>query len=254
MESMDFYYDGEYSVDHGIYLIKIDNDFIRDPFLGERNIITEKVIGNDIPYLLNVDTSPLEIKLVLSPLEGFWTYEKRREIARWLDKNDFREFYSCDKVDKRYYLLYKGGIDLKTNGVQQGYIEVEFQNISPYAYSPVYVEEHDFSEIVSPTAFEFDNQGDAILRPEIEIKKIGLGDVTITNTTNGNKVFGFTNLADQEIVYCDNENRQIITNLQDMYRYDSMIGDYLELVRGRNTLIVEGACQITIRYQFVIKG
>lgn len=255
MINLDFYFDGEYSVDHGIYLVKMDTGFITDPFLGEREILQEIIPGRDVPYFYGVNTQPLQVKLTLSPLDGLWTLEKRREIARWLDKKQYKEFYSTDDVDRRYYLLYTDGIDLHTNGCFQGYIECTFQNISPYTYSPVYVSEYDLSDIVSPTIITFDNQGDDILRPELEItKKVNGGDLSIKNLTNGGQVFLMQNLARDEIVYFDNEHRIIKSDDLIVPAYNRFNNNYLELVRGINQLQVSNACTLTFRYQYTLKG
>lgn len=254
MDNLDFYFDGEYSIDHGIYLIKMESGFITDSFLGEREILQETIPGRDIPYFYGVSTSPLEVKLTLSPLEDLWTLEKRREIARWLDKKQYKEFYSTDNVDKRYYLLYTGGISLNTNGCMQGYIECTFRNISPYTYSPIYTSEYDLSTIISPTTIVFNNQGDDILKPELEIKKYGGGDLSITNLTNSGKVFLIEDMANEESIYIDNEHRYLKSDDLIVSPYSRFNNNYLELVRGNNQLEISSACKLTFRYQYTLKG
>lgn len=254
MNSTDFYYNGEYSVDKGIYLVKLDSGFITDPFLPESETISDRVPGNDTPYYYETRKRQLRVPLIFSCLEGYWTLEKRREIARWLDTKNYEEFYSADDVDKRYYLKYDGGIDLQTNGNQQGYIEVNFINIDESAYSPIYVDNYDLSTITEPTTIEFNNDGDDDLLPELQILKYGAGDFKITNLTNGGKVFLFSGLNDQETVYIDNKLRHIETDIPDFSRFDSFNGNYLDLVYGVNTLQIEGAAKLTFRYQYKIKG
>lgn len=253
MDSTDFYYDGKYSVDYGIYLVKIEQKMIQEPFLANREIISDIIPGRDIPYFYGVQTKPLKLNLTFSTLDNQWTFEKRREIAKWFDKKDFKEFYSVDNIDKRYYLLYQGGIDLYTNGLQQGYIECEFLNISPYSYSPVYQINYDLSTIITPFIITFNNQGDDILYPEIEIEKYGDGNLSIKNLSNGGKVFEFLNLLNSEIIYVDNKNRDIISSSLNS-RFDDFNGNFLELVVGINQLEVTGACKLNFRYQFVFKG
>ena len=253
MIGTDFSYDGEYSVNHGIYLVKIDNSLIQNPFLPEREIVLDYISGNDIPYFYDVQYQPLKFSLIFSTMNNVWSLDKRREIARWLDKKQFKEFYSADNIDLRYYLLYQGGIDLYTTGNLQGYIECEFLNISPYGYSPVYQKSYDLSAIISPTIIEFDNQGDDILYPELQITKIGDGNLIIKNLTNGGKVFRFNSLVNNEIIYIDNQNRDIISSLYDT-RLDNFNNNYLDLVRGINRLEITGACKLDFRYQYIFKG
>ena len=253
MIGTDFYYDGEYSVNHGIYIVKMDSGLIQSPFLSEREALLDYIPGRHIPYFYDVQYQPLKFSITFSTMDNRWTLEKRREIARWFDKRQFKEFYSEDNVDLRYYLLYQGGIDLHTTGNLQGYIECEFLNISPYGYSPVYQKSYDLSTITIPTIIEFDNQGDDILYPELQIIKFGDGNLTIKNLTNGGKIFQFNNLVNNEIIYIDNQNRDIISNLYDT-RLDDFNNNYLDLVRGINRLEVVGACKLDFRYQFIIKG
>lgn len=120
MIDTDFYYNGQKSTDLGIYLVKLSTGFINTPFLSEKDIIEEKIAGNDKPYFYGVEKQPLILNLTLSPLEGQWTMEKRRELARWLDTNNYEEFYSVDDITKKYYCQYVGGIDLNYTGNMQG--------------------------------------------------------------------------------------------------------------------------------------
>lgn len=256
MHSIYFSFDGIKSVDMGIYLVHLNSDLVTDPFLGERQIISESIVGNDIPYIYNVQTNPLQVTLTLSCLEGYWTLDKRRELARLLDQKKFCEFYSTSNIDKLYYLQYIGGIDISTNRALQGYLTVKFINISPYTYSPVYSTVKDFSLITEPTLFEFTNSGDNPLYPEMWIQKIGSGDLSIRNFSNGGQEFKFVNLLDSEVVYIDNRpnHHYIETDLVNTYRYDNFNGNYLKLPRGVNRLEITGACKIKFLYQFEIKG
>lgn len=255
MDSIYFSYDGIKSSDLGIYLVKMDNGFIRDAFLGDREILMDKIVGNETPYVYGTNDSALTYTLQLSCLEGYWTLEKRREIARWLDRKKFCEFFSADYPEKIFYFQYQGGIDLHTNGLQQGYIEVEMLNISPYSYSPVYQEVFDLSTITSPSVIELPNKGDEILKPELWIQKYGQGSVSIKNLSDGGREFLINNLSDTETVYFDNERRHIETDLPLYYRYDDFNGNYLELpAYSISRLQVSGACKLLFKYQFKLKG
>ncbi|MEC1726916.1 phage tail family protein [Schinkia azotoformans] len=256
MHSIYFSYDGIRSDYLGVYLVHLNSDLVTDPFLGERQIISESIVGNDIPYIYNVQTNPLQVTITLSCLDGYWTLDKRRELARLLDQKKFCEFFSTSNIDKLYYLQYIGGIDISTNRALQGYLTVKFINISPYSYSSVYEHVKDLSSITEPTMTTFENIGDNILYPEMWIQKIGTGDVSIRNFSNSGAEFKFTNLLDQEIIYLDNRpnHHYIKTNLVNTYRYDNFNGNYLELPRGVNRLEVTGACKIKFLYQFELKG
>lgn len=254
MDSTDFYFNGGKSVDKSVYLVNINSGMQTTPFLSEKEVISDQIVGNDIPYVYGTKRSPLVVELTLSTLDKKWTYEKRREIARWLDTDTFEEFYSVDDVHKKYYLQYVGGIDLTHNTTQQGYITVRMLNISPFSYSPVYTKSYDLADISSPTVIEFKCDSDNILKPELWIEKIGVGDLSIVNLSDGGMEFKFTGLHDLEQIYVDNKHRHIETDVVGLYRYDSFNDGYLELPRGLNRLEVTGRCKLTFRYQFETKG
>lgn len=254
MLSTDFYYNGQKSVDMGIYLVQLSSGFLSTPFLADKEIIEEKIAGRDKPYLYGVEKQPLVLKLTLSPLEGQWTIEKRRELARWLDTDNYEEFYSVDDITKKYYCQYVSGIDLNYTGSLQGYIEVEMRCDSPWAYSPIYTQQYDFS-VNSMNEFSFINEGDDYCQPEIQIQITEAGGFKIENLSDGNfKPFEFTGLVKDEIIYVNNELEFIETSLQDIYRYSNFNDNYLNLKRGVNRLKVTGKCRIELRYQFKVKG
>lgn len=254
MDSVYFYFNNRKSSELGIYLVNIESGLKSTRFLSEKQIISEVIAGNDVPYVYGAQRSPLTFTLTLACLEEKWTIDKRREIARWLDTDTFEEFYSTDCIDKRYYFRYQGGIDLTHNGSEDGYIQVEMINIAPYAYSPVQQKRFDMSSITSPTIIEVENNGDGILTPEIWIEKINDGNLSLINLNDSGKEFKFTNLYSNEAVYVDCKLRHIETDMVDMYRYDSFNGNYLKLLQGKNRIQVSSPCKLLFQFQYVIKG
>lgn len=100
----------------------------------------------------------------------------------------------------------------------------------------------------------YNNIGDLNIQPEIEIKKIGNGDISLTNISNNNEVFKFINLIDGEIVHVNNETKQIINNLTgtSQYRYNNFNDNYLDIPIGVNIFKISGNAQIQFRSQFKI--
>lgn len=254
MDSLYFVYDGIKSEDMGVYLINTSSGMKPEPFLSEREILSESIPGNDTPYFYGVSKLPLKFPLTLSPLDGLWTIEKRRKIARWLDNGKFNEFYTTDDVDKRYYIMFDSAVDLETNTNSQGYITVNFTSHSPYAFSPMMQKRFNLSTITSPTVIEIENNGDEIVKPELWIYKVGKGDISIRNLSNGGSEFKFINIEDKEELYVDNKNRHIETDMPLTYRFDDFNHNYLELVRGKNRLEVTGACKLMFQFQYTLKG
>lgn len=253
LDSIYFHYNGINSEDIGVYLVSVDSGLKSTPFLADRTIISEQIPDNPIPYIYGVQYNPLTFNLTLSCLDGKWTLEKRREVARLLDIDQFGEFYSGDNPSKRYYFMYEGGIDLSYNGELKGYIQIQMRNIAPYAFSPVYTKEYDCS-LLDTTDILFTNEGDDLLYPELEIYKLGSGDLSIVNFSNGGNEFKFTGLTDLEKVYVDNLHHHIESDIPLQLRYDDFNNNYLEFVRGENNLRVTGKCKLLFKYQLIIKG
>jgi phage-related protein len=258
MNSLFFSYDGILSQDMGVYLVKINTGMQTTPYLPSREIVSENVFGKDDPFVYGMNHSPLTLTLVLASMENnFWTFEKRREIARWLSCNKFAEFYVADEefIDRRFFLMYEGGVDLTTNSNQEGYIEITFRNISPYTYSPVLQQVYDFSTNTTTSDFTFTSLGDLDLYPQrLLIKKINNGNISFYNNSDGGRLFQFTSLIDGEIVTVDNESRTIETSLLSTNRYSNFNGNYLRFKYGNNFMQISGQCQIELYYRYTFKG
>ncbi|CAH0122563.1 hypothetical protein PAE9249_05135 [Paenibacillus sp. CECT 9249] len=115
-----------------------------------------------------------------------------------------------------------------------------------YSVSPV-LDEISFT--LEPVIV-FDNKGDVNCKPEVWIEKIGNGDVSIVNTSDGNREFTFTGLVDEETVYVNNEREHIETSLTAKYRYSHFNDQYLDFPPGVNLLRVRGNAKIQFRYEF----
>lgn len=258
MDSMYATLNGVQLSDLGIYIVKLESGMTTSPFLPSAEIVEDYAINNPVPYYYGTKLNPLELEVTFSKLEGYWTFEARREFANLLtpDNDDYMEFYYHidDEPNRIYYVKYIGGIDITTNGKLQGYITVRFRCDSPFSYSETYETIYDLSNIDNPTNINFTNSGDSKLYPELWIEKYGSGDIKIKNLTNGGHEFILNSLLDTETVYINNEDGTIESSLPDTYRYDNHNGVYVEIVKGINTLQVTGACKLRWRYRFKIKG
>lgn len=255
MESIEFCYDGKYSSDFGIYNITVDTGLYKEQFLAPRTIVETKVVGNPRPYFGHVDQEPLTLSLTFGFANG-WNDQKFREVTRWLGNQDYyKPLYFVENPTRIFYCILVDTPELNHNGNKQGYITLSMRCDSPYTYSPVMTsQKFDLTNNASTTDITFTNNGDMMCKPEIYIKKIGAGDISIVNTTYKNKLFRFVGLANNENLYVDNEKEYIETDVPLTYRYSNFNNTYLELVRGVNTLRVTGKAIISFRYQFKTLG
>lgn len=254
MESIDFSYAGQYSSDFGIYNVSLDSGMFEDQFSAPRTIIETKIRGNPKPYVHGVEYEPITLKLSFA-FADTWDEAKIREVARWLCGQEYyKPLWFAENPTRLFYCMCVDESILVHNGLKQGYITLTMRCDSPYTYTPFFTKgELDFSTITAPTTFEFANSGDVVCKPEVWITKIGDGgSVSLVNLSNGSREFKFssTSLQNNEMIYVDNEREYIETNVPNVYRYKDFNNNFLELVRGRNILQVNGKCKIMFRYQF----
>jgi hypothetical protein len=88
-------------------------------------------------------------------------------------------------------------------------------------------------------------------QPEIEITVNSGTSVSFTNTTDDNRVTSFSGLTTGEVLYVNNEKKQLISSTSN-YRYDGFNKNWLRLVQGVNTISVTGNATIMFRTQFPV--
>ncbi|WP_010498398.1 distal tail protein Dit [Paenibacillus elgii] len=136
-EGIDFYYDGVYSLDMGLINCKVESGFFEEPFLSQREIHEISVRGRDKPYFQGVKRSPLSFSLTFAFVD-YYDEEKIRAVARWLNKDNYKPFYTSDNPERIFYCMLESESTLLHNGLKQGYVNLKFRCDSPYSYSPVY--------------------------------------------------------------------------------------------------------------------
>jgi phage-related protein len=136
-EGLEFYYDGIKSTDMGIINVKIGDGLFEEPFVSEKTIHEIKVRGNDKPYFQGVERSPLTFSLTFA-FEDYYDHEKIRKVARWLDQDYYKPFYTTDNPNRIFYCMLHSSSTLLHNGLKEGYVELEMRCDSPYSYSPQY--------------------------------------------------------------------------------------------------------------------
>lgn len=255
-ENLVFFYNGVSSNEMGLYNVSTKSGLYEESFLAERDIVEEKVRGNDKPYFMGIEREPISFTLAFAFMHPY-DNQKIREVARWLDQDYYKELYFEDKPNIRWLCMPSSDPKILHNGLGQGYVELEFRCNSPYAHSEEYITEwYDFS-VSNPSTgsgmnHTMNNLGDISIYPEMWIKKVGAGDVIVENNANGIKTI-FTGLTDGELIYVDNERQDIesdLTQYTGEYRYDSFNDNYLEFEYGRNILNIKGECQIKFRFRY----
>jgi len=239
-ESLSFNYAGVSSESMGITNINIDTGMQSEPFFAERSIEEIEIPGNETPYFQRVKSKPLSFAVSFM-FNDKWDERKLREVRRWLKQDYYQPLWFEEEPERIYYALAVEDSTLIHNCLKQGYVTLTFRCDSPYAYSPAV-------ETASITAGSFSlyNDGDDIVYPELWITTLGVGDVSIANTTTG-KTTTFTGLANEEVVYLNCINETIISDVTP--RYGAYNNIPLSLNIGLNNITLTGNATLVIKYQ-----
>jgi phage-related protein len=254
-EYLNLYYDGEYSKDKGVIQASLDSGLYDELFMATRSIVETKVKGNSKPFLHGVEYEPLEFPLTLS-FENGMSEDRVRETARWINQLTYKPLYfvenQFDSPTYIFYCMYHGDIRKLHNGIKEGVLNLQMRCKDAYVYSPVYLDDEiDLStNPVGGTEIQFENKSDEILKPECWITKVGVGDVTITNNSNGGQIVQLTSLYDGEIAYIDSENEHLESDIPGRFLFNLHNNEWLNLVFGINSLKIEGQCKLQFRYSF----
>jgi phage-related protein len=246
-ESLYFTYDGINSMDYGIMNVSIDNNPYSEPFLANRVIKEFVVKGKRNPYHSYIQVDPLSFTLNFAFSNG-WDDTTLSQVKQWLYVDYYKPLIFSESPDRVYYAMVVDAPIITHNGINEGYVTLNFRCNSPFAYSPeIMTDWYDFS-LSNTNNLILENAGDVVISPEIYITKVGNGDLTINNF-NANISMQFTNLLDKEELYVNCDKMYIETSIPNFYRYDSLNDTYLKLAYGQNNIQIIGNCKIKFQYE-----
>jgi phage-related protein len=179
------------------------------------------------------------------------TEESLQLIRQWLNKDTYSEFYFEEYPMRHYFGIMFSDNTLSHNGVGEGYFSVKIRCDSPYSYSPAITNQNIIEVQDKGLYYTLENKGDMILKPYIELQKIGDGTISIMNLTNGGQQCIIQNLKNGEIIEIDSENEDISTNLDNVYHFDDHNDTWVNLPIGRNRLFFNGKSQIKLHYRYI---
>jgi hypothetical protein len=248
MISSDFYFDGISNITKGIYLVRMDN-LVKIPFIPGREIREEFPTWAKRPYFYGIKNQQYSMNMMFSTLDDNITSAKLQEIANWLFQDSYKEFYSIDNTEKRFWLLATGQTDMNQTIINEGYFEVSFQSFYPYALTS---ESTPTYNITSGDTITINNPSNVYTyyNPEIEfVVGSGTSTVSFKNTSDSDRTMVFTDLTEGETIYVDCEKKRIISDSVN-YRYNDFNKVWLRLIQGDNSIQITGNVALTIRTQF----
>jgi phage-related protein len=182
-----------------------------------------------------------------------WNEAGLRKTARWLCQDYYKPLYFSDNPNRIYYTMYKDNPRLLHNALKEGYIDIVFDNIDAYTYSPVYEQIYKLNaNSPAGTNLALTNSGDVNCFPILEIQMVNGGSFTICNLSHKGEQFTMTGLADGEKLYIDSETEEIRTDLPLTYRYGNVAEGsvFPKLVYGKNTVNVKGNIELKVKMQY----
>ncbi|MBM7598078.1 phage-related protein [Virgibacillus halotolerans] len=259
-ESRYFNFAGIKSTDFGIENITISGGLQSEEVVASKTINEVYIRGRKKPYFIDVSEEPRTIELEFAFMRT-WDDRLIDEVIRWLNVDYYQPLYFSEDEDdysngteRVYYVIPVNGIELMHYGLKQGYLKLSMRCNSGKGYSrdiatPIYQPWND--DTTGTTDIELDNYGHFSIYPDIWIEKIGDGDITIFNRTNGNQEFKLENIEIGEKLDIDCENEIIETDKERTYRYDDFNDNYLELIYGRNILTITNNAKFQFRYKYI---
>ena len=233
----------------------LSSGMYEESLMFSRDIQTQYIKGNQRTLVTHVKPEQLSFDLTFAFTNTF-SEADARYLARVLSNPYFipikftNDTTDETSVDKTYYILLNSDPKLIHNGINQGYVTLEFLTSSSYCFGDkITTEIYDLSINPTYTDIIVDNSGDVLLPMNIYIEKVNSGDISIVNTSNSNDEFSITGLIDGELISVSTEHKLIETSLLATYRYDNSNLNFIQIPVGENILRITGTCKIHFEYQ-----
>ena len=225
-------------------------------FIHPIELVTTQIKGRDESYLQYKRKNVLQFNVTFA-FEDTFTANDLRILKRLLNSEYFIPLQFIDEsndltaLNYIYYIMLSDESTLTHNCINQGYVNLKFTSKFPYCFSEYMKSQlYDLSVNDTYTNIQFDNLGDIECKPEIYIEKIGNGDFSIINMSNGRE-FKFTGLLDGEQLEVSSEYEIIKTSLVNEYRHDQFNGGFLVMLPySVNYLRVTGTAKFYFKYQY----
>ena len=119
---------------------------------------------------------------------------------------------------------------------------------------PFHQKEINVFDIVNKTSnIELYNKSNVVdfYEPEIKITLTGSNTgISLTNLSDGGRIFGFTSLSIGEILTVDNKLKKIVSSTNNARIGKLIDKNWLKLIYGKNILKVSNECKISVTSQY----
>lgn len=230
--SSNFYFDKKYSSDFNIHLVSEESNV-----LNEYGISYNNEEENEITLSFCYANEHNEALI--------WTDEVLENVLEWFITDDYKEFMSEDNDGIVYFLKGESYVKRFTPDMR-GIIDITFKTLSNCGYR-YYTNEVvnngkvfivlNYSNISKPH------------KPIIELKNVSSDTITIKNATTNKDPFVINNISKD--IFIDNA-LGTITDIDGNNLIMNSNRKWIELVKGDNSILVEGECTVIFKAYYPI--
>ena len=231
--SGNFYFDKKHSSEFGVYQVTENDGVINEYGISYNNEENGEIV------LSFCYANKLDEALV-------WENEVLEFFLEWIITDSYKEFISEDNADIIYFLKGVSYVKRFTPDMK-GIIDVTFKTLNNYGYK------YYFAEIINPTdAFPIFNESNVSnnYKPIIEITNISSEEISITNLSTEKTPLLINNLSNKDAIIdnaigtiFDSDGNKLIMNSN---------RKWIELVKGKNLIQVEGNCDIAFKAYYPV--
>ncbi len=255
-----FYIDGvkydSLNISSTPYIVR-NSPEINMPFIGGKQIAETRVPYSDVPHFYGTQKEPLSFNVLFSILDDQYTHSNLMQIGRIFGQDKYVSFQTEDDLDKYYYVIPNGGVNLVTYGTFKGMYELNLRANAPHAWAaatPHTISATPNTEYVINNTTNVMNPKyrDYRYYPTMTITLTGAStSMTITNLSDSNRQTTFTGLTTSEVLTIDNRLKTI-TSSTGNNRFTNFNKNWLYLVEGSNTLRFSSSATVVINTQYPI--
>lgn len=249
-----FTYDGISSDEMGISLVRLNRGMYGKQYTSGKQILENFPNKSLYPYFFGVKHEPLKFKMTITCENTNMDSDKLYDLGNWLFKNEYKPIVFDDNVSVKYYCIAVNQAEFMTNGLEQGYFEVEMRCRDGFGWTNEIIQEFDFTGITTPQTIQLTNHSNVLdyYYPEVEFELTGANTgVSLVNNNDSAREFSFAGLNALETVYVDCQKKVIISSTN-LNRFDKFNKTFLRLKKGINNIVVTGECVLNIRSQFPV--
>jgi hypothetical protein len=241
--SKTFIWNDDPSENYGLYVANFDTSMITTTSGSDVEILEQTIYRNPKPYFFGVSQTPkLEFDFTVVSTNPISAID-RNLIEKWLLGNinyGKLQFCQCDMDDLYYNVILTKTKNIYIGNLNYGFVLHAIAD-SPWAWKiPVTTTYTYAGETVIDTDIDYYNMSanNDYTYPivEFDLNLVGTS-FTLTNKTDLNRVFSFTNMSANEHVIVDCDKKTIVSSTG-LYRLSHFNNNFFRLLPGKNSLHV----------------